>query len=149
MLSKKLLLSAAILGFLSTSQVEAKNQRSIGEIFKECGIGAAIFKDNGTAATISNIIWDLGTTATFSALSSPETCEGKKAKVAMLIGRSYDQLETELAEGKGEYLDTLSSLSGKSTETLRKSFAKEASKASFQHKDKLAKAQVLFDIASK
>lgn len=107
-----------------------------------------IFKDNSTAATISNVIWDLGTTATSSKLSSPENCQGSNAKVAMLIVNSYNTLETEIAEGKGKYLNTLSKLSGKDISEIRNNFASVVSSKEYTKMSKLEKSQKLFDITS-
>ncbi|MCC5879985.1 MAG: DUF3015 domain-containing protein, partial [Idiomarina sp.] len=38
--------------------------------WQHCGIGAMIFDDNTTAAAVSNVIWDSGTTAFTSATAS-------------------------------------------------------------------------------
>ncbi|HFU75595.1 MAG TPA: DUF3015 domain-containing protein [Campylobacterales bacterium] len=138
-------LSVIAMGVLFAPQVQA---RDLEGILKECGIGASIFKSTPAAAAISNIIWDLGTTATSSDLSSPESCKGGNAKVAMLIGNSYDTLETEIAEGKGKYLNTLSTLSGKSTTEIRHGFASFVSTDEYNKMTKQQKAQKLFDIAS-
>lgn len=141
----KALLLVGAMGVLATPQVQA---RDIGAIFQECGIGAAIFKDNKDAAAISNIVWDLGTTATLSDLSSPENCKGRHAKVAMLIGKSYDKLETEIAQGQGKYLNTLATLSGKSVSDIRAEFSKVVASNEYKHMTKMEKAQKLFDITS-
>jgi len=141
----KITLSIMAMGILFSPQAQA---RDLEGIFKECGLGATIFPTTPVAAAVSNIIWDLGTTATSSDLSSPENCKGRHAKVAMLIGNSYDTLETEIAEGKGKYLNTLSTLSGKSTSEIRKNFADTMDSESYDKMTKLQKAQKLFDIAS-
>jgi hypothetical protein len=141
----KALLVAGAMGILMTPQAQA---RDLGAIFQECGIGAAIFKDNGTAAALSNIIWDLGTTATSSDISSPESCKGGNAQVAMLIGKSYDKLETEIAEGQGKYLNTLATLSGKSVSEIRTKFSKVVASNDYKNMTKMEKAQKLFDITS-
>ncbi|MDG1004473.1 MAG: DUF3015 family protein [Emcibacteraceae bacterium] len=74
--------------------------------FSDCGIGAALF-ENDAAAAISNIIWDLGTTAVTSGTASPETCEGNGAQAAAFIYESYDELLVESAHGQGTHLSTL------------------------------------------
>lgn len=71
--------------------------------FSDCGIGAAIFKNN-VAAVISNVIWDIGTTAVTSALSSPETCEGDSVAAAEFIYDTYAVLEEQVASGSGTHL---------------------------------------------
>ncbi len=141
----KTLLAVAAMGMMMAPQAQA---RDLGAIFQECGIGAAIFKDNGTAAALSNIIWDLGTTATSSDISSPESCKGGNAQVAMLIGKSYDKLETEIAEGKGEYVSTLAKLSGKSVSEIRTKFSSVVASSEYAKMTKMEKAQKLFEITT-
>ena len=75
--------------------------------YSECGIGAAIFSNTGWAAAISNVIWDLGTTAITSATMSPGTCSAKKVKTARLILETLPSLEKDIAVGGGEYLTAL------------------------------------------
>jgi hypothetical protein len=97
-------LSVAVLGLTSPASAESKPSP-----YTDCGIGAALFK-NDTGATISNVIWDLGTTALTSATASPETCEGFNADAAAFILDSYDRLVEETAKGQGAHLDTLLSI---------------------------------------
>jgi len=75
--------------------------------WKHCGIGAMIFDDMPVGAIISNIIWDLGTTATSSNISSPDTCKGKTAAVATFIHESYSNLMDETVVGEGQHLVSL------------------------------------------
>ena len=75
--------------------------------YSDCGIGAALFPNHAVGATISNVIWDIGTTAVISATASPETCSGKNVQAAMFILESYDQLLEETAKGSGDHLATL------------------------------------------
>lgn len=75
--------------------------------WKHCGIGAMIFDDNGTAAAISNVIWDLGTTAVSSKISSEGSCEGKRVQTAMFIQKSYNNVLEETAKGEGEYVSAM------------------------------------------
>lgn len=93
----------AIVGLGSTS-AKAANP------YSDCGIGAAIFSKNSAAAAISNVIWDLGSTAVTSATLSPETCSGEKVDTAKFILESIDNLESDVALGKGEHVDALASL---------------------------------------
>ena len=139
---KKKVLAVLATTILMVPQLEA---RSLEKIFTECGIGGMIFKTVPAGAAISNIIWDLGTTATSSDISSPESCKGSNAQVAMLIGNSYDKLEVEIAQGSGKYLDTLSTLSGKSVSEIRTKFS--TSLVSEKH-TKMQKAEKLFNIVS-
>jgi hypothetical protein len=108
----------------------ASADRSFGDIYKECGLGAMIFTDMPVGAVVSNIIWDLGTSAILSNMSSKDMCKGGSAKVAAFINQSYDHLEKDLASGEGKYLKTLADLAvtdGSSKEefvsTLRKDFS--------------------------
>lgn len=75
--------------------------------WKECGIGAMIFEDEGNLAAISNIIWDLGTTAVSSKVISEDTCAGSKAKTAMFIQQSYNNIIEETAKGNGEHVTAM------------------------------------------
>ena len=95
----------AIATTLSCSNVFAETPNA----YADCGIGGAIFK-NDTGATLSNIIWDLGTTAVTSATASPDTCEGVDVEAATFILESYDTLAEETAKGVGSHLDTLLSM---------------------------------------
>jgi len=70
----------------------------------DCGIGALIFDHAGWAAAISNIIWDFGITATTSAVSSEQTCNGKNERTAHFIGANYPVLADETSRGGGRHL---------------------------------------------
>lgn len=106
-LKKTAVLCATLLSLsTASSHVFAQNGGSVGSgpnPYSDCGIGAAIFK-NDAAASISNVIWDLGTTAVTSALSSPETCEGESVAAAKFIYETYAALEVQAAKGEGENL---------------------------------------------
>ncbi len=143
----KLSLVALALTAISSTQAVAAD-RDLGAIFRECGIGAMLFPNDGTLAVISNVIWDLGTTATSSNVSSDGTCKGKSAKVAAFVASSYDKLEAEIASGKGKYVETLSKITGKSVSEIRASFAKVASSKDFSSLKKQEKAEKLFEIVS-
>lgn len=99
---KKILFIALSLLTLFTSTAEAS-----GNPWSDCGIGAAIFTKSPTAAAISNIIWDLGTTAVSSNTITPATCANKSASAAMFIGVTYANLEVETVRGQGQHLKTL------------------------------------------
>jgi|KNS7DCM_AmetaT_FD_contig_111_30466_length_959_multi_4_in_0_out_0_1 Protein of unknown function (DUF3015). len=76
-------------------------------VWRDCGIGGMIFQDISWAAIISNIIWDLGTTATSSNVSSPDTCMGKSAQAAAFIHGSYANLMDDTVVGEGKHLVSL------------------------------------------
>ncbi len=119
--------------------------------WQQCGIGIAVFPDNGTAAAISNVIWDLGTTAVSSALSSPENCQGTSMSAAMFIQRAHDPLITDTAVGEGEYLNTLltgiacdESVKPAVVADLRDYMAAQVQDASYVEMDHSAKAEAYF-----
>lgn len=80
--------------------------------WRECGIGAAIFSDNPTAAAISNVIWDSGTTAITSATSTPDICSGAAVRAAQFIHQTYPALAMETAVGQGDHVMALLELAG-------------------------------------
>lgn len=75
--------------------------------WKHCGIGAMIFNDNPTAALLSNIIWDLGTTAVSSKSSSDENCEGDRTIAAVFIQQHFNTLIEQTSQGEGEHLNAM------------------------------------------
>ena len=96
-----------VVSSLSLSQLSFGQTGSGPNPYSDCGLGAAIFPSNGVAAAISNVIWDLGTTALTSATASPETCSGSAAAAAAYILESYDSLVEETAKGSGDNLTAL------------------------------------------
>ena len=142
--------AAAMLGGVAHAQSEDKNP------WQECGIGAIIFPDNGTAAAISNIIWDLGTTAVTSASSSPGSCEGEGFNTAVFIKKNYDQVETELAQGAGDFAAALPEVMACSEEvrpavltSIRGDLALAMAGDEFGAMDANARAEQLFNIADR
>ncbi|MEX1196333.1 MAG: DUF3015 family protein [Pseudohongiellaceae bacterium] len=97
-------------GLATTTSVQAQSQNI--NPWQHCGIGAAIFDDNETAAALSNVIWDLGTTAVTSATMTPSTCAGEEVQVAEFIDQTYDVLAMETANGYGEHLSVALDLVG-------------------------------------
>ncbi|MCG8442673.1 MAG: DUF3015 domain-containing protein [Caulobacterales bacterium] len=112
-LASALVIASATITFASAPTMA--QTRDTPNPWLDCGIGAMIFPDDNVeaAAGISNIIWDLGTTAVTSAQSSPDTCNGtSNVRSAMFIQRTYGSLELEIAKGEGEHLKALSELMG-------------------------------------
>lgn len=140
-----LLVAAGVMsaGLMATPQTAEAQGLEVNP-WQHCGIGAMIFPDNGVAAGISNVIWDLGTTAVTSATISPEQCGTSIVDVALLIDSSYDQLAMETAQGSGEHLTAALNLVGCSAtnETvgaLRANLSEVASSANYtemSHEDK-------------
>lgn len=86
----------------------------------ECGLGGAIASflpaekaaAGKAVASVTNIIWDLGTTATTSAVSTPDLCANKAVAAAKFINDTYASLETETAKGEGQNLSALMDIAG-------------------------------------
>ncbi len=134
-------------------QVANAEERAFGDIYKECGLGAMIFKDTPIAAAVSNVVWDLGTTAILSNISSKENCKGGTARVAAFINDSYEKIEKDLASGDGKYLRTLTNLvttSSQSKEefvsTLRKNFSNIVASSDYSKLTSYQKAEKLYNI---
>lgn len=143
----KLSVAAMAMTMLFAPQAQA-SERSFGEIYKECGIGGMIFDDTPVAAAISNVIWDLGTTAVSSNISSAESCEGGKAKMAAFIMKSYDNLEVEIASGEGKYIDTLVSMTDKDLESIRAEFSTVIASNDYTTLNAQEKAEKLYNIVA-
>jgi len=111
---KKLMLSTLMVSTLAASALMPVTAQAKGKInpWQDCGIGAMIFPSNGAAAAISNIIWDLGTTAVTTNVSSQESCASDKAQTAMFIKATMPSLEQEVAIGEGEYVTAMLELRG-------------------------------------
>lgn len=102
--------SAAMFALSTTHSVA--NDITVEEAYSKCGIGAAIFPNNETAATISNVIWDLGTTAYSSATSSPDSCAGAKVTAAQFIQETYPVVEEQFVKGDGQHITALMNILG-------------------------------------
>lgn len=116
----KLLSATIALAAFTVTAAQAQDMRDEPNPWLDCGIGAMIFPDDNleVGAGISNIIWDLGTTAVTSAASSPDTCNGtSNVKMAVFIEATYTTLEAEIAKGQGENLDALAELAGAEDKT--------------------------------
>ncbi len=159
-ISKSLLALAGFLVFSSPSNMFAK-QADFGKIYTECGLGGIIGstasdKNIGNVlAIITNVTWDLGTTASTSYFSSDGTCANKRAKVAAFINESYEKLEKEIANGDGKYFDTLATLATSDTKldkqsykaSLREKFAKIVASKEYTKLSRYQKVEKLYNIA--
>jgi hypothetical protein len=103
-----------VAGVLAVSVAYAPQSRTrdFGEIYTQCGLGGLIAGSVPVVAVITNITWDLGTTAISSAVSSPETCRNPEARTAAFINEAAPKLEQDLARGQGAHLTALLELSG-------------------------------------
>ncbi|UQB43008.1 DUF3015 family protein [Thiomicrospira microaerophila] len=153
---KKLGFAVSALSVLAFTTVNASD-RDFGQIYSECGIGGmigfGISNDHSTAkplAIVTNVTWDLGTTAISSNISSPATCSGGKERTAAFIYQNYPQLETDLAMGEGQHLISLLNVAGCSASAqadvvsgLRADLAASASQDSYASKTRFEKSEVL------
>jgi hypothetical protein len=119
--------------------------------WQECGLGATVFPENTTAAALSNIIWDLGTSAVTTAISTPDWCKGQRGTAARFIHESYEKLASETAIGEGEHLSTMAELMGCSQATeselvdqLRVSMSRDLSEEGFADLPRGQKAELYF-----
>ena len=127
--------------------------RDFAEIYTDCGIGGMIAPRSDAVAAVTNVTWDLGTTAISSNISSPDSCSGGQAEKAAFIHDSYDALELDLASGHGNYLDALVALAGHEGQTqqrfvaaVRTGFAKLVAAPDYHEQKRFAKAEALYNL---
>jgi hypothetical protein len=130
--------------------------REFADIYTECGLGAMIAPRNPAVAAVTNVTWDLGTTAISSNISCPDSCGGGKAKLASYIYESYESLEKDLATGNGEYLDGLMGLVQYEDQAkkdliviLRNDFKDIVADPSYTDKSHFEKAEGLYNLVYK
>jgi hypothetical protein len=146
-----LTLSIAVSASVATNAAETKSVGSGPNPFSDCGIGAALFPTSPVGAVISNIIWDVGTTAVVSATASPETCSGKNMQAAAYILETYDSLVEDTAKGQGDHLEALLSIMEVSessrleaTSNLRQSIAEVVSSSGYSQSNVATKAEAFY-----
>jgi hypothetical protein len=129
--------------------------REFAEIYTDCGIGGMIAPRSDAVAAVTNVTWDLGTTAISSNISSPDSCSGGQAEKAAFIHDSYDALELDLASGHGTYLDALVALAGHEGQTqqrfiagVRAGFAKLVAGPDYIEQNRFAKAEALYNLVN-
>lgn len=147
-------LACSVFFFTFSSEASASSDRTFGQIYTDCGIGAMIAPETDAVAAVTNVTWDLGTTAISSNISSPSTCRGGKARMASLIYSTYPSMESDIAAGEGENLKSLVALAGCDTghsaryiHALRQDFAKKAGVDSYAALPRKTKAASLFEAA--
>jgi len=96
---KKVVL-AALLALASSPSMAGDN------LWKECGIGHWIAGPiwHGIPAITTNLVWDLGTTATTSHISTPQICAGPLWAAAKFINDTYPLIEQDTVQGNGEHM---------------------------------------------
>lgn len=79
---------------------------SAANVWRDCGIGHWIAGPtwNGYLAITTNLVWDLGLSATTSHYITPDVCAGPFWAAAKYIDRTYPILEQDTAKGSGEHL---------------------------------------------
>lgn len=147
------LLLIAGVAMVSMSTVNAAETKDIKGIYEECGLGGLLFPSWPIGASVSNVTWDLGTTAATSGLTTPDSCKGGEAKLAAYIYESYDSIEQDLAKGDGKYLDMLAVLSEKQeaqkadfVASVRAQFLKAVEQGNYSTLSQVEKAQMLYSI---
>lgn len=123
--------------------------------FSDCGIGAAIFPNTSWAGAISNVVWDLGSTAVTSATASPETCNGKNVEAAAFIYDSFDNLAEETAKGQGEHLAALLNILEADTDAretivaeVRTGMAAQVSSPTYDKLSQVEKASAYYNLVN-
>jgi Protein of unknown function (DUF3015) len=129
------------------------SDREFADIYTDCGLGALIAPRNDAVAAVTNVTWDLGTTAITSDASSPDSCKGGKTAAASLILEAYPSLEQDLARGDGEHVATLIGMVGcpasarpAVTAALRAEFAKVAVEAGYSSRTRYENAERLYGL---
>lgn len=151
---KKQAMAAAVVTLLSLG-AGAAQARDFADIYTECGLGAMIAPNNSAVAAVTNVTWDLGTTAISSNISSADSCQGGKKKVAALLLNSHAQVESDLAKGEGQHLAALSLAAGCSAASqsqfkvvLRREFAGLVAQPAYAQQAREVKAAALYDAAT-
>ena len=143
-----MLLSTAALLFIGSA-----NAREFADIYTDCGLGAMIAPNNDAVAAVTNVTWDLGTTAISSNATSPETCEGGQGSSAAFIFDAYPSIEKDLAVGSGEHLTAMLSIAGVEesaradlTAQLRADFAELVAIEGYSEQTRYEKAENLYTL---
>jgi len=134
-------------------QAPVASAREFGDIYTDCGLGALIAPHTPVVAAVTNVTWDLGTTAILSNYSSPDTCQGGKAKTASLIFEAYPSVEHDIAVGRGDHLDALLTLANCGTSDtsqvvadLRNGFAVLVAQPDYSSESRYQKAEGLYGL---
>ena len=151
---KKTITTVAAIAALSLASTHSFAQDSKLNPWQDCGIGAMIFPDNNTAAAISNVIWDLGTTAVTSASASEDSCNATRVQTARFVTESLPNLEEDIVKGEGQHLTAMLNLMGCGTAeknvvstAIRNDFSSVMSNPTYSEMDLQQKAESLFTVA--
>lgn len=152
-MSVKRIASAAALISIGFASTAFAGDREFADIYTQCGLGAMIAPNNEAVAAVTNVTWDLGTTAIISNASSDDTCKGGGGRSASLIFEAYPSLEKNLANGEGEHLTALLNVVGVAEADhaniiakLRPAFAEVVSAADYSESSRVEKAENLYNL---
>ncbi|MGO1249854.1 DUF3015 family protein [Psychrobacter sp.] len=154
---KKIVLASAVVAMVPFSAANADlasglnttdTGRTVEQIYKECGLGGALFADTSPIlAIISNVTWDLGTTAATSDSMSPETCQGSDVRAAVLIKEAFPSVENDLASGQGAHLSALQNVAScDSSASVRAQYGKYAQTTAYRTATQDQNAEALYSI---
>ncbi len=145
--------SLAVISLSAFALVQAASSRDFAEIYTDCGLGALIAPSNDAVAAVTNVTWDLGTTAISSNISSPDSCTGGQQRTAAFIYQSYDSIASDLSKGEGKYLTALLVVAGyaeediaQASEFLRADFAELVAQEGYSSLSHYEKTEQLYGI---
>lgn len=148
---KSIKLALAFLAILATAGTASA--RDFASIYKECGLGALLFPDDPIIAVVTNVTWDLGTTAVSSELTTPGSCKGGSAGMAQYIIDTHPQIEQDLSVGAGTHLSSMVTMMGcgdnsaAASTALRASFSNAVIEGGYYEANDLEKSEMLFNAA--
>ena len=139
---------AAMMMPFGTANAQVDSDRTIEQVYKQCGLGGAIFGNSSAIlAIISNVTWDLGTTAAISNSLSPDTCQGGNLKAAVLIKEAFPSVEKDLASGQGAHLSALQNIANcDSVSSVRAQYGQYAQTSAYRTSTQDQNAEALFSI---
>lgn len=151
MLKKMMALMIMSVAFTVAAPAQAAPRYSLEHIYTQCGIGGIIFgRINNILAVISNVTWDLGTTAVLSDSLSPQLCGGQITARAVFIKENFPSIEQDLASGRGEHLMALNKLMAcpAASSRLRTDYANYTLSSTYQQANTTENSEELFRIVN-
>lgn len=134
-----------------TAPAQASPAYSLEHIYTQCGLGGLIFgRISPILAIISNVTWDLGTTAVVSGTLSPDVCGGQIVARAVFIKENFPTIEQDLASGRGEHLTALNGLMAcpAASSHLRADYARYTLGSTYQQANTAQNSEELFRIVN-
>lgn len=148
---KSIKLALALVAILMTAGTASA--RDFASIYKECGLGALLFPDDPIIAVVTNVTWDLGTTAVSSELTTPDSCKGGSAGMAQYIIDTHPQIEQDLSVGAGTHLSSMVSMmdcgvnAPAASTAMRASFSSAVTEGGYYEASDLEKSEMLYNVA--